>query len=57
MFSKRKIKSFIVIIAFFMLKEGEIQNGREVPGRHMCPTEKNGKTSTFTFIKGKGIMY
>lgn len=54
---KKKKKSFIVAIAFFMLKEGEIQKEREVPGRHVCTSEKNGKTSTLTFIKGKGIMY
>lgn len=55
--SKKKKRSFIVAIAFFMLKEGEIQKEREVPRRHVCTSEKNGKTPTLTFIKGKGIMY
>lgn len=54
--SKRRKKSFIAAIPFFMLKEIEIQNEREVQG-NTCISVKNVKTSILTSIKGKGIMY
>lgn len=51
---RQKIKSFTAAISFFMPKETEIQNEREVQG-NMCVSVKNGKMSFSLLLKGKEL--